>query len=77
MNAYQDSGRLSNLRYDSGLANYFELIEGSLIKFSDEARSAIKAADFPAMNQSARDARRIQACSRRSPTFHAGHPGFA
>jgi paraquat-inducible protein B len=30
--------------------------QGSLIEFSDEARAAIKAADFPAMNQSARDA---------------------
>ena len=30
--------------------------EGSLVKFSEEARAAIKAADFPAVNQSARDA---------------------
>ena len=30
--------------------------QGSLVKFSEEARAAIKAADFPAVNQSARDA---------------------
>jgi hypothetical protein len=30
--------------------------DGSLVKFSEEARAAIKEADFPAVNQSARDA---------------------
>jgi hypothetical protein len=30
--------------------------EGALVKLSEEARAAIKAADFPAVNQSARDA---------------------
>jgi paraquat-inducible protein B len=30
--------------------------QGALIKFTEEGRAAIKAADFPAMNQSARDA---------------------
>ena len=30
--------------------------EGSLVKFSEEARTAIKAADFPATTQSAREA---------------------
>ena len=30
--------------------------EGSLVKFTEEARAAIKAADFPAATQSARDA---------------------
>jgi paraquat-inducible protein B len=30
--------------------------EGSLVKFSEEARATIKDADFPAMSQSARDA---------------------
>jgi len=30
--------------------------EGTLVKFSEEARAAIKAADFPGASQSARDA---------------------
>ena len=33
VNAYQDSVRLSNLRYDSGLANYFEVIDAKLNLF--------------------------------------------
>jgi multidrug efflux system outer membrane protein len=33
VNAYQDSVRLSNLRYDSGLASYFEVIDAKLNLF--------------------------------------------
>ena len=33
MTAYQDSVRLSTLRYDSGLANYFEVIDAKLNLF--------------------------------------------
>jgi multidrug efflux system outer membrane protein len=33
VNAYQDSVRLSTLRYDSGLANYFEVIDAKLNLF--------------------------------------------
>jgi multidrug efflux system outer membrane protein len=36
VSAYRDSVRLSNLRYDSGLANYFEVIDAKLNLFPSE-----------------------------------------
>jgi multidrug efflux system outer membrane protein len=36
VNAYQDSVRLSNLRYDSGLASYFEVIDAKLNLFPSQ-----------------------------------------
>ena len=44
MNAYQDSVRLSNLRYDSGLASYFEVIDAKLNLFP--AQTALIAYDL-------------------------------
>ena len=42
--AYQDSVRLSNIRYDSGLANYFEVIDAKLNLFP--AQTALVAYDL-------------------------------
>jgi len=44
VNAYQDSVRLSNLRYDSGLASYFEVIDAKLNLFP--AQTALIAYDL-------------------------------
>ena len=47
------TGQMEQMRSDlNGLMGN----EGSLVKFSEEARTAIKAADFPATTQSAREA---------------------
>lgn len=44
VNAYQDSVRLSNLRYDSGLASYFEVLDAKLNLFP--AQTALIAYDL-------------------------------
>lgn len=44
VNAYQDSVRLSNIRYDSGLASYFEVLDAKLNLFP--AQTALVAYDL-------------------------------
>jgi paraquat-inducible protein B len=47
------TGQIEQMRFD---LNGMMGTEGSFVKFSEEARSAIKAADFPAATRSAREA---------------------